>query len=346
VSRLWYRIQAKAEPAIAELWIYDLIGVDPWTGEGISAKQFHEELRALSPAPQTIRVHLSSPGGSFFDGLLIANILKQHEAKVEILVEALAASAASIVAMGGDTIKIASNALMMIHNAWSIVIGDIKAMEEEAEALRRVQGSMVATYQWHAKGSAEAIAGLMAAATWFDAEEAVAQGFATEIMEPSQIAAAFDPRALRHLGTVPQTYRARVDALIARPPAPAPCPAPADATAILAACEAAGCMDLARGLIVAQATADQVSARLQRAKEIRALCGMAKQPRLAEYFIAADTPVAAVKAILTDVTAQLDRVEIDASLLPDDGRGAIRSHGINASKIYAERNQLQQGQRP
>jgi hypothetical protein len=124
-------------------------------------------------------------------------------------------------------------------------------------------------------------------------------------------------------------------------------PQPADPAAVLAACKAAGCLDVAEDLIATKATLEQVTARVQqeqatrqaeaeRASEIRTLCAMAKHPERAEQYIRANVSVQFVREDLTYWTAKLDKVEIDASLLPDAGGAAVKTR-LNSSAIYAER---------
>lgn len=377
--REWYRITAKAEADVAEIWIYGEIGVDFWTGEGISAKALADQIYALPAQVRTIRVHVSSTGGNPFEAIAIANTLREQSRDkgrtVEMLIESAANSAASIVTCAGDVIKIASNAIMVIHNPQAPARGDSRAHRSIADKLDAIRDIIVATYRWVSQLSVDEIRALMDAETWMGAEEAVANGFATEIMEAFPVTACLDPQSIKALGEIPEQYRERVAALIAKPEPVAPAepvaepaapgvmvvkagavsaeaikaleeepgiivllsPQPADPSAVLAACETAGCLDLARVLIDAKATTEQVTARLQRAKEVRALCAMAKCPELAGDYITADVPVATVKAQLTKITAKQDRIEIDASLSPDAG-GAARTARLNPSAIYAERN--------
>ena len=359
--REWYRINLQADPSVAEVYIFDEIGerVDFWTGEksGVSAKSFLAEIQALSEAVRTIRVHVSSPGGNWSDATAIANLLRSQSRdkgrKVEVIVEALAASAATLITSAGDVIKVASNAVMMIHNAsvYVRVIGDsheIRRVADEALAfLDSVRVSVIATYRWVSKLSVEDIQALMDKTTWMNAEEAVAKGFATEIIEPIAATAAFDPRSVQALGEIPEPYRQRVAAL-AKTAEPAPeAPKSAEATAVLAACREAGCLELAEGLIAAGATVEQVTAsirqeqaaraaRAEREKQIRTLCAIAKQPELADSYVAGGMPAEVVKAQLTIITAKQDRIEIDAHLQPGADGSAQRA-SLNPSAIWAER---------
>lgn len=210
--RAWYRYAAfnKADLTKAELHVFDYLGIDPWTGEGIGAKQFIDELNALPGSVTDIVVHVNSGGGNVFDAVPIANALRNHPARIDMRIEGIAASAATIVTMAGDTITIAENALVMIHDPWSGVVGGAKDMRAQAEALDRVTSAIIATYQWHSKLSHAALAQLMVDITWMDAEEAVANGFATEIGQAMKAAAHIDARIQAKVGAIPEKYAARL----------------------------------------------------------------------------------------------------------------------------------------
>ncbi|RJQ29208.1 Clp protease ClpP [Candidatus Parcubacteria bacterium] len=182
-----YSITAKAKEA--EVWIYEEIG-EYW-GMGLSSKQFAKDLKDLGDVSK-ITVHLNSPGGDPFEGAAIYNTLRSHKAEVIVNIDGLAASAASIIAMAGNEINIAENGMFMIHEAAGMTFGRAEDHEHMAEALRKINGSMMSTYLKRAKIDQEKIAELMAAETWMNADEAVAYGFADQISEPLEMAASFD----------------------------------------------------------------------------------------------------------------------------------------------------------
>jgi ATP-dependent protease ClpP protease subunit len=348
--RAWYRIEAKADDEVADLFIFDEIGRSFWDDETVTAKDFIADLRALPDSVKTLRVHVNSPGGDPFDATAIANALRAQSTEkkrtVEVSIEGLAASAATIITSAGDSIRIADNALMMVHNPWGIEMGDANAMRAMAEALDRIRDSIVATYRWVSDLSVEAIQELMNKTTWMSAEQAVKNGFATEIVEGVQAAATFRPEVLARLAPVPEDFRARLEALTAKP-GPAPDPSPADPAAVVKACKEAGFPELADDLLALPMA--QVTARLDQAKtdraaaqtyatEVRALCTKAKLPFMAEGYLAAKAPLDVVRAQLTTLTAVVDKVEIDAHLKPDQHtRGAAP---IDTAAIYAARNKL------
>jgi ATP-dependent protease ClpP protease subunit len=350
--RLWFRILAQADGQAADVYIYDVIGKSFWDDETVTAKKFIDDLAALPESVTTLRVHVNSPGGDVFDAVAIANALRaqstERKRTIEVSIEGLAASAATIVTSAGDTIRIADNALLMVHNPAAIVWGPAGEMRKMAEVLETVRDAIIATYRWVSQLSVEAIGELMDATTWMDADSAVKNGFATEVITGMKVTALADARGLALLPPVPEAYRARFAARIATPvPAPAPTPAPTPAPApppsasaadVLRECTAAGCLELAEELVGAQATLDQVRARLATAREIRGLCAAAKLPELAEGYLRAATPVDVVKTQLTTITATLDaRTEINGHLPPQDRPTASRAR-LDPVAIYAERN--------
>lgn len=180
----WYAIRARGTGA--EVAIYDEIGA-----YGVSARGFLAELGAL-PEGTPVDLRLNSPGGSVFDAVAIHNALKRHEGPVTVWIDGIAASAASYIAMAGDEIVMPENAFLMIHDPAGLVMGTAEDMRAMAEALDKVKGSLVAGYAAKSGRTAEEVSALMAAETWFDAGDAVAQGFADRLIEPVRIAANFD----------------------------------------------------------------------------------------------------------------------------------------------------------
>jgi ATP-dependent protease ClpP protease subunit len=166
----------------AEILIYEEIGESWWSGSGISAKRFAEDLKALGDGIETLNVRINSPGGDVFDGAAIKTQLEQHPATVNVFIDGLAASAASYIAMAGKTIQISDNALFMIHNAQGGVLGNAADMRQMADLLDKIDSTIAAMYTRRTKQPDAKIKDWMAAETWFNAEEAVKYGFADAIM--------------------------------------------------------------------------------------------------------------------------------------------------------------------
>jgi ATP-dependent protease ClpP protease subunit len=355
----WYRMQVQDEdPSVADIYIFDFIGDwidDLWGFDDIvtTAKSFINDLEKLPDSVKTERVHVNSPGGDVFGAIAIANALRDQRTKqgrqVETIVEGLAASAASIVIQAGDPIRIGDNALVMIHNPWTIAIGEAKELIKAADDLDTIRNTIIATYHWHSDLKAKEIGALMDETTWMEADEAIEKGFATEKVEGLKAAASLDRRGIAKL-SVPEKYRDRVGALIKVEDKSDP--QPAEATEVLRLCREANCLDLAEVLIKAQTPIEDVRARVAqeretrerataRAAEIRALCDKAKLPELADGYINGEMSLDDIRAHLTTLTAKLDQLEIDGSLDPD--HGTRQKPKINVSEVYATRNRLQLG---
>lgn len=187
----WYEIRNAAGDK-AEVFIYDRIGESFWD-EGITAKQFAQDLRAITATQ--IDLHLNSPGGSVFDGQAIYNALLRHPASVTTYIDGLAASIASVIALAGDHVVMADNALFMIHNPSAAARGDANEMRKMADLLDKVCGVMVNTYEDKTGMDRDELEAAVDAETWYTAAEALEAGFIDEIGVEQAIAAAFDLEA-------------------------------------------------------------------------------------------------------------------------------------------------------
>jgi len=120
------------------------------------------------------------------------NALLAHDGDVNITIDGLAASAASIVAMAGDRIEIASNAFLMIHNAWSVAIGDKQTMLAMSEVLAKIDNALIATYKKKTHKNEAEITQMLDNETWLNANDAVLHGFVDGVIDESQYNACFD----------------------------------------------------------------------------------------------------------------------------------------------------------
>jgi ATP-dependent Clp endopeptidase proteolytic subunit ClpP len=186
MMKTWFKIENKKD--VAEIWIYEQIGEDFWSGGGTTAKSFQQELSKIKASQ--IDLHINSPGGEVFDGITIYNLIKQHPANVTTYIDGLAASIASLIALAGNQVKMADNALFMIHNPWGMAMGDADDMRKMAESLDKVSGSIHMAYQAKTGMDEDKIYELMSAETWMTAEEAKNFGFVDEITEELSMAAA------------------------------------------------------------------------------------------------------------------------------------------------------------
>jgi ATP-dependent protease ClpP protease subunit len=192
----------RAEADRAEVLVYDVI--DPWYG--LSAKQFHDELKALGPV-SIIDVRINSPGGSITEGMAFHSILKRQTAKVIAHVDGIAASIASVVAMAAGEIVMAEGSYMMIHNPLGVVIGESQEMRDYAELLDKMKAQLVNIYAARSKQTPEAVAAFMDAETWFTADEAIAAGFADRTSPDLALAASCDPARFLHFPAKLQNLR-------------------------------------------------------------------------------------------------------------------------------------------
>lgn len=179
--------RAEGEPSATDIWIYDVIG-DDWYDPSLTAKELCQKIAAIDTAE--IVLHLSSPGGSVSDGLAIYNALVSHPAKVTSRVEGWTASMATILALAGETVTMYDNCLFMIHNPLLLCIGNATELREQADWLERVGGIMQAIYMGRCTKSEDELQAALDAETYLSADEALAWGFATEIVVAQQAAAA------------------------------------------------------------------------------------------------------------------------------------------------------------
>lgn len=352
--RSWYRFANNAsEPGVVDLYIYDEIGQSYWDDTAVTASQFKDDLAMLPPDTRQINVHVNSPGGSVFDATAIANMLRaQRQAPlnriVEISIEGLAASAATIPCMAGTSIRMADNALLMIHNPTDIVWGTAQEMRDSAEALDAVRNTIIATYKWQSPKTEDEIAALMDATTWMDAQQAVDNGFATEIVAGLMPQNRLSRSVMARMPKLPQNVAARVEALFEPEPKTPPQPQALDPVAVARQCREADCGELLEGFLethatasavkdgIAAAVASKASART-RVNDITAICAAARVPEFADGYIAGGMSVDQVRAHVLVIGARLDEAAIDGAVplpgTPTNKRGSV----VNTDEIYAAR---------
>lgn len=164
--------------------IFEIIGEDFWSGGGMTAKRMAGILRAVGEKP--IRVQINSPGGDVFEGIAIYNQLRKHKAKVTVEVVGLAASAASIIAMAGDEIRMDLGSFLMVHNAWGIVMGNRHDLTDAADLLGSIDAALVDIYEARTGEKRDEIERLMDKETWLSPKDAVDRGFADSIDETTR----------------------------------------------------------------------------------------------------------------------------------------------------------------
>jgi ATP-dependent Clp protease protease subunit len=215
--RRWFNM--KAEAGVGEIVIYGEIGKSWWDDDAMSAKQFDDELRAMGDV-STINVRINSPGGDAFDGIAIYNMLRNHKAKVAVSIDGLASSAASIIAMAGDTITMPQNAFLLIHGASAIAIGNQQDMQSMADDLKRLDQAIVQTYVARSGSDEKTITAIMKEDRLMAASEAKDLGLVDEVKDAVKMAAKFPLRLL------PKAVADKIKAVTETSEEPAPPPAP------------------------------------------------------------------------------------------------------------------------
>jgi ATP-dependent protease ClpP protease subunit len=173
----WFKIfRNSADVDCTQVMVYDDIGA--W---GVGAKDFCNEFNAIK-TPK-IDIHINSPGGDAFDGIAIHNAIKGHDAEVTAYIDGLAASAASVIAVGADKICMAKNAMMMIHDASVMAFGSSADLRKQADMLDKLDDCIATSYVDKTGQKIEDVRAAMDAETWYTAAEAKAWGLADEISE-------------------------------------------------------------------------------------------------------------------------------------------------------------------
>lgn len=183
---------------VAKLRLYDVI--DPDGGYwGLSANEFTDALAQLPDDVSAIELHINSPGGSVWDGLTILNNLRQHDAPVTAVVDGVAASAASFIAVASDEVVMMPNSRMMIHDALGICLGQAQDMHDYGDFLADSSDNIAAIYASKAGGTVAEWRQTMQAkglmGQWYSAEDAVAAGLADRVGLEQADDAAEEPAA-------------------------------------------------------------------------------------------------------------------------------------------------------
>ena len=187
------------------MYIDGEIVTDEYEDTDTSAAGFRNALKSLGDV-KSINLHINSPGGSVFEGIAIYNMLKQNSARINVYIDGLAASIASVIAMSGDAIFMPSNSMMMVHNPWVMAIGNANELRKQADDLDQITKSSVQTYLAKAgdKLDEKTLTQLMDDETWLTAQEAVDYGLADEVMEPNKAVASINKQFVSRYRHVPE----------------------------------------------------------------------------------------------------------------------------------------------
>ena len=191
MTEKWYNIQNKASD-VTDVYIFDEIGT-----YGVTAQEFINDIKGLKDMPINLRIN--SLGGDVFDGMAMYNVIKRREAKTTVYIEGIAASIATIIALGADEVVMAENSLFMIHNAWGGTMGEAKDMRKTAETLDKISGELTDIYRKKTGLSNDVLAEMMDEETWLNAQEAYDLRFVDTISDSIKVAAKYDVSKFKNI---------------------------------------------------------------------------------------------------------------------------------------------------
>ena len=155
------------------------ISDETWFGDEVTPGLFRDELQSCEG---DITVWINSPGGDVFAAAQIYNMLMEYPGNVDVRIDGIAASAASVIAMAGNKVSMSPVAMMMIHNPMTVAMGDKKVMQQAIDMLDEIKESIINAYELKTGQTRTKIAHMMDAETWFNAKKAVELGFADDIL--------------------------------------------------------------------------------------------------------------------------------------------------------------------
>lgn len=319
MRKTWYNVRAAAGATPATISIFDEIGM--W---GVTAKDFIASFRQI--AEQDVTLELNTPGGSVFDALAMFNAMKMSGKTITVKVMGIAASAGSYLAMVGTKIVMPENTFMMVHNPLNGIYGNAADMREMADVLDKIGNSLTSTYVARTGKSDEDVRAMLANDTYLTAAECLAHGFCDEVSPAVTATAKFEREHLP----------ANIQALFkAKEPDADPVDPPVDtsttvvddvvdvpfADQVLDLASNADLVEFAAAFVFDPKlqTIDHVKTRISEAREIRALCNVAKQPEMATNLISSGSSVADARSALCEVLAKSDdQTRVDTTQLSSD----------------------------
>lgn len=334
-----FKAQAGDKPAL--LAIDDEIGF--W---GTQAKDFRAALESV--ASDNLEVEINSPGGDVFAGLGMFNMLRSFATNgktVTTRVTGVAASIASIVMLAGDKREMPKNTFAMIHGPSTFAFGTAEELRDAADVTDKVGASLRKVYVDRMGVSEDEAAAMMAKDTWLTADECLSNGFATDLIENVSATAKFNMDRADLPAHVQAVFKSKAETppteLAPAPtpepePAPEPTPEPTPvgpvAEQIIARAKAAGIEAHGPTLALACSTVAEADLRITAAREIVALCVIAKCPDAAGKYVKANTSVADVRAALIQAQAQAD-VHTD-NTKPHESAANDASSGVDPKAIW------------
>lgn len=177
------KFEAVPKADALELLIYGTIGGGIWTA-GVTAKSVRNALAGSTA--KVINVHIQSNGGDAFEGVAIGNVLKSQKATINVFIDGMAASTASVIAMAGDTITMPKNAMLMIHRASTIAFGNAADMQKASAMLAKVDEALEQSYTDRFKGTTLELEKMLDDETWLTAQDALSYGLCDVIADPQK----------------------------------------------------------------------------------------------------------------------------------------------------------------
>ncbi len=226
-KREWFRMTNLAEKTSAEILLYGYIGAsnqpryDYWSGSEVdgeagTVREFQQQLDAI-PADRPVDVRIASEGGNAWDALAMHNMLARRAGAVNVFIDGFAFSAATLIAMAGDTITMPQNALMMIHNAEWIAVGDKSDMQSAVQSLQVMDNAIAKSYAGKSGKKPEDFLPLMEAETWMDGDEAKSLGLVDVVTSAQTITAHLSGDIAKR---IPAQHRNRFDTRTTPTPQP------------------------------------------------------------------------------------------------------------------------------
>lgn len=164
----------------AEMRLEGVISEDTWWGDEVTPQMFKDELSEYEGKDLTIWIN--SPGGDVFAASVIYTAIRERKGSTKVKIDGMAASAASVIAMSGDSVEMSPTAIMMIHNPWTVAGGDEHDLKRTIAVLKEVKETIINAYQLKSGQSRDEISRLMDKETWMNAHEAVRLGFADAVL--------------------------------------------------------------------------------------------------------------------------------------------------------------------
>lgn len=177
--KFWNWVKNEGVPDERTLFLNGEISDETWYGDEVTPKLFKDE---LNEGQGNITVWINSPGGDVFAAAQIYNMLRDYKGHVTVKIDGLAASAASVIAMAGETVLVSPVAMLMIHNPATIAMGNAKDMEKAIGMLNEVKESILNAYESKTGLSRLKLSHMMDDETWFNAKKAVELGFADRVL--------------------------------------------------------------------------------------------------------------------------------------------------------------------